>query len=181
MKNKIFILLVILLLVFTVSGCKTKVENEIVGIVTETSDGGGFRVKVIGGFQEDLMQVQMQNKTKYEEGIDNVIKVGNAVGFTIEDEIMESYPVQTKAKRILWNEGVITGKILSSGETAILLQVSLGFDAKMLQAHITDETIFYSNIPKITEKGKVIGFTITGEILETEPQQVYVKRFVTYE
>lgn len=180
MKSKVLILLVILSLVLTVSGCKTKVGNEIVGIVTETSEGG-FRVKVIGGFQEDLMQVHIQDKTKYEDGTDKEIKVGNAVGFTIEDEIMESYPVQTKAKKILWNEAVITGKILSSGETAILFQVSSGFDAKMLQAHITDETIFYSNIPKLTEKGKMIGLTITGKILETEPQQVYVKRFLTYE
>lgn len=181
MKNRILIFLVIISLVLAVSGCKTKVENEIVGIVTELSDGGGFRVRVIGGFQEDFMQVHMQDKTKYEEGVDSNIKIGNAVGFTIEDEIMESYPVQTKAKKILWNENVITGKILSSGETAILLQVSSGFDSKMLQAHITEDTIFYSNIPKVTEKGKVIGFTMTDEILETEPQQVYVKRFVTYE
>ena len=101
--------------------------------------------------------------------------------FTIEDEVMESYPVQTTVKKILWNEQIITGKILSAGETAMLIKITEGFDSSMVQAHITEDTIFYNNIPALTEKGKTIGFTITGEILETEPPQVYVKRFVIYE
>ncbi len=181
MKNKLLTIMIIISLVFTFAGCKKADDVEIAGIVMEVSESGGFRVKVIGGFQEDLMQVHMSDKIKYEEGVDEVIKVGNAVGFTIEDEVMESYPVQKTVKKILWNEQIITGKILSAGETAMLIKITEGFDSSMVQAHITEDTIFYNNIPALTEKGKTIGFIITGEILETEPPQVYVKRFVIYE
>lgn len=181
MKKRLLILLIIVSVLFAFTGCKKEDATEIAGIVTEVSEGGGFRVQVIGGFPEDLMQVHLSDKIKYEEGIDRDIKVGNAVGFVITGDVMESYPVQVTAKNILWNESVVTGKILSAGSEAVLIQVDSGFDAKMLQVLITEETIFYSNIPAVTEKGKTIGFTITGDILDTEPQQVYVKRFVTYE
>ena len=181
MKNKLLIIIVIFSLVFAFAGCKKTDDVEVAGIVTEVSASGGFRVEIIGGFAEDLMQVHMSDKIKYEDGVDEIIKVGNAIGFTIEDEIMESYPVQTTVKKILWNEQVITGKILSAGETAMLVNIIEGFDSSMVQAHIDEDTIFYNNIPTLTEKGKTIGFTITGEILESEPPQIYVKRFVIYE
>jgi len=181
MKNKLFILLAIVSLVFAFTGCKTEDDTEIAGVVTEVSESGGFRVEVIGGFQEDLMQVHLADKIKYGEDVDKNIAVGNAVGFTITGDVAESYPVQVTATKILWNEPVITGKILSAGDEALLIQVISGIDSKMLQAHIIEETVFYNNIPTVTEKGKIIGFTITGEILESEPPQVYVKRFVTYE
>ncbi len=180
MKNKLLILLVILVFIFAFAGCKAKDDTEIAGVVIETSEGGGFRVEIIGGFQEDLMQVHMSDKVKYEEGTDENIQIGNAVGFTIGDEVMESYPVQATAKKILWNEKVITGEILSDGDAAILIKVQTGFDSQLLQAHITEETIFYKNIPALTEKGKIIGFTTMGETLDTEPPQVFVKRFVIY-
>ena len=181
MKNKLLILLIIIAMVMTITGCEKEDKTEIAGIVIEASESGGFRVQVIGGFQEDLMQVHLSDKINYEEGVDETISVGNAVGFYITGDVAESYPVQVTATRILWNESVITGKILSAGETSILLQVESGFDSKMLQALVTEDTLFYSNIPSLTEKGNIIGFTITGEILETEPPQVYVKRFVTYD
>ena len=181
MKSKILILLIIVGLLMAFTGCKKDDGPEIVGIVTEVSESGGFRVMVIGGYAEDLMQVHLDKKIKYEEGIDEKIDVGNAVGFIITGDVAESYPVQVTATKILLNEPVITGKILSAGESAILIQVESGFDSKMLQAMITEDTIFYSNIPTVTEKGKTIGFTITGEILESDPPRVYVKRFVTYE
>ena len=181
MKNKLLIIIVIFSLVFAFAGCKKADDVEIAGIVIEVSDSGGFRVEVIGGFAEDLMQVHMSDKIKYEEGVDEVIKVGNAIGFTIEDEVMESYPVQATVKKILWNEQIIIGEILSAGETAMLVKITDGFDSSMVQAHIKENTIFYNNIPTLTEKGKTIGFTITGEILESDPPQVYIKRFVIYE
>lgn len=181
MKKRILILLIIVSLAMVFAGCQKEDDTEIAGIITEVSSGGGFRVQVIGGFTEDLMQVHLSDKIKYEDGVDQNLEIGNAVGFYITGDVAESYPVQVTATRILWNEPIITGKILSAGETAILLQVETGFDSKMLQARITEDTVFYSNIPSLVEKGKIIGFTITGEILETDPPQVYVKRFVTYE
>lgn len=181
MKNKLLIILIIISVIFTVVGCKKADETEIVGIVTEVSESGGFRVNVIGGYSEDLMQVHLSDKIKYEDGVDEIIAVGNAVGFNITGDVAESYPVQVTATKILWNEAVIYGKILSAGEGAMLIQVTEGFESKMLQAFIIEKTIFYNNIPTVTEKGKVIGFTITGEIRESEPPQVDVKRFVTYE
>jgi hypothetical protein len=181
MKSKFLIFILIIGLVVGFAGCKKDNGPEIAGIVTEVSESGGFRVMVIGGYAEDLMQVHLDKKIKYEEGIDETIKVGNAVGFIITGDVAESYPVQATATKILWNEPVITGKILSAGETSILVQVESGFDSKMLQALITGDTIFYNNIPNITEKGKSISFTITGEIMESDPPQVYVKRFVNYE
>ncbi len=181
MKKKLIILLVILSVIVVFAGCKKEEGPEIAGIVLEVSESGGFRVQVIGGYAEDLMQVKLDKKIKYEEGVDETIKAGNAVGFRITGDVAESYPVQATATRILWNEPVITGKILSAGDEAILLQVEEGLDSKLLQAWITEDTIFYSNIPSVTEKGKTIGFTITGEILESDPPQAYVKRFITYE
>jgi len=181
MKNKLFIILIIISVAFTFAGCKKTDDVEIAGIVTEVSESGGFRVNVIGGFQEDLMQVHLSNKIQYEEGVDKIISIGNVVGFNITGDVAESYPVQVTATRILWNEAVITGTILSAGESAMLIKVTEGFDSSMLQAYITEETVFYNNIPNLTEKGKTIGFTITGEIRESEPPQVDVKRFVIYE
>lgn len=181
MKNKLLTIMIIFSLVFAFTGCKKADDVEIAGIVIEVSDSGGFRVEVIGGFAEDLMQVHMSDKIKYEEGVDEVIKVGNAIGFTIEDEVMESYPVQATVKKILWNEQIIIGEILSAGETAMLVKITGGFDSKMVQAYINEDTIFYNNIPTLTEKGKTIGFTITGDIRESDPPQVDVKRFVIYE
>jgi len=181
MKKKLIILLIIVSITMVFAGCQKEDDTEIAGIITEVTQGGGFRVQVIGGFTEDLMQVHLSDKIKYEEGVDQTFEVGNAVGFYITGDVAESYPVQVTATRILWNEPVITGKILSAGEEAILIQVISGFDGNMLQARVTEDTIFYSNIPSLTEKGKIIGFTITGEILESDPPQVFVKRFVSYE
>lgn len=181
MKKKLIILLVIISVISMLSGCKKDDGPEIAGIVLDVTESGGFRIQVIGGYAEDLMQVHLDKKIKYEEGVDETIKVGNAVGFRITGDVAESYPVQVTATTILWNEPVIKGTILSAGDKAILLQVEEGFDSDLLQARITEDTLFYSNIPTVTEKGKTIGFTITGEILESDPPQVYVKRFVTYE
>lgn len=181
MKKNLIIFLVIISVILVFTGCKKDEGPEIAGIVLEVSESGGFRIQVIEGYDEDLMQVNLGKKIKYEEGIDEIIKVGNAVGFRITGDVAESYPVQVTATKILWNQPVITGKILSAGDTAMLIQVESGFDSRMLQAHITEETIFYNNIPDITQKGKTVGFTITGEILETEPPQVFIKRLVTYE
>ena len=181
MKKTILIFLIIISVIFVFTGCKKEEGPEIAGIVLEVSESGGFRVQVIGGYAEDLMQVHLDKKIKYEEGVDEIIKAGNAVGFIITGDVAESYPVQVTATKILWNEPVITGKVLSAGPTSLLIEVIEGFDGKLMQVHITEESMFYSNIPDLLEKGKNVGFTITGEIMESDPVQVFAKRFVTYE
>lgn len=181
MSKRTCLILLICLLIFTTVSCNGKDDgNEITGIVTETGNND-FLIQVIDGYQEDEMKVNITRKTKFEEGVSEQISVGNAIGFTIKNEVMESYPVQAEAKTIKWNEMIVKGNILSAGENALLLKVTEGLDSDLIQVLINEECLFYNNIPEIMEKDKMVGFTITGEIIGSNPIQVYAKRFVVYE
>ncbi|MFO7611131.1 MAG: hypothetical protein R6W99_01400 [Clostridia bacterium] len=181
MAKKIVLIILVVLIAATFAGCGGKESDpEIVGIVSE-ADKDGFIVDVIGGFQEDIMHVYITKKTKFAEGITYEMAPGSVVGFTIEGEVRESYPVQVDAKNIIWNEETITGTILSAGDKALLVSVSGDNKTVLMQVLITDETLFYNNIPPLMEKTRTVGFTISGETPGTEPIQVFAKRFVTYD
>lgn len=181
MKKTILMIFALIIAVSLVS-CSRGDDQVIIGRVTETNENGGFRIEVLDGFAEDIMQVGVEDKLKYEDGVTSEdIKNGVVIGLTIEDRIMESYPVQVIAKRIMWVETVITGTILSVGDEAMLINVSEGYDQGMMQVWFQEETLFYGDIPTLMEKQKTVGFTITGEVMESEPVQAYAKRIVTYE
>ncbi|MBN2557483.1 MAG: hypothetical protein JXB33_01870 [Clostridia bacterium] len=181
MAKKIIFIILAVLIAAAFTGCGEKDSDpEIVGIISETQDGS-FNVDVIGGFQEDIMKVYITKKTKFAEGATNEMAVGMAVGFTIEGDVRESYPVQVDARKIRWNEEIITGTILSAGETALLVSVAGEGKTVLMQVLITEETLFYNNIPPLMEKTRTVGFTISGENPGTEPIQVFTKRIVTYD
>jgi|GEM_PF-2169898 len=182
MMKKAILMIFVLIMVVSVVSCGGKDYQVIIGLVTESTESGGFRVEVLDGFAEDLMQVHVDDKVKYEDGVERAdIKPGVVVSFTIGDEVMESYPVQVNAKKILWTENVITAKILSAGEDAALVMIEDGYTPGMMQVWIEEETVFHRNIPKVMEKQKTVKFTIKDEVLESEPVQGFAIRFVSYE
>jgi hypothetical protein len=182
MMKKIILLMFILIMVVTVVSCGGNNDLEIVGIVIETNESGGFLIDVLDGYAEDKMQVHVDNKVKFEEGVAATdIVPGVVIGITIKNEVMESYPVQANATKILWTEDVVSGTILSVGEEAALLNIEEGYDTGMMQLWFEDETIFYRDIPKLMEKQKKISFTMKDEVLETEPIQGFAIRIISYE
>ena len=179
MKHVSVVVLVIISIVLFI-GCSRDEGLEIVGIVTETVDGGGFMIEVIDGYQEDAMHVHVDKKTKTDDTVSADVEVGSVVGLMISDEVMESYPVQATAQRIMWVEPIIRGEILSAGPTSLLIMVTEGFAEDLMQVHLTEATVFYKNIPSDMDKNMVIGLTITGEIMESSPVQVFAKRILVY-
>ena len=180
--KKIIVLIFILIMVVSVVSCNGKNDMEITGIVIETNESGGFLIDVLEGYAEDKMQVHVDDKVKFEEGVTQAdIVPGVVIGLTIKDEVMESYPVQATATKILWTRAVIKGTILSAGEDAVLVQVEEGYDTSMMQVWIEDDTMFYRNIPRLMEKQKKITFTIKDEVMESDPVQGYAIAIVDYE
>ena len=155
MMKKTIIMIFVLIMAVSVVSCGGNNEIEITGVVVETNDSGGFLIDVLDGYAEDKMLVHVDEKVKFEEGVTQAdIVPGVVIGVTIKNEVMESYPVQATAKRILWTENVIKGTILSAGEEAVLVSIDEGYDTKMMQLWIEEETIFYKNIPRVMEKQK---------------------------
>jgi len=180
--KKTILMIFILIMVVSVVSCGGNTELEITGIVIETNDSGGFLIDVLDGYAEDKMQVHVDGKVKFEDGVTaEDIVPGVVIGVAIKNEVMESYPVQATAKRILWTETVIKGTVLSAGEDAVLVSIEEGYDTKMMQLWLEDETIFYRNIPRLMEKQKKIAFTIKDGVLESEPVQGFAIRILSYE
>ena len=172
----------ILIMVVSVVSCGGNNDIEITGVIIETNESGGFLIDVLDGYAEDIMQVIMGDKVKFEEGVtDADIKPGVVVGLTIKHEVMESYPVQANATKILWTESVVSGTILSVGEEAALLNIESGYETGMMQLWFEEETIFYRDIPRLMEKQKKVSFTMKEEVLETEPIQGFAIRIISYE
>lgn len=181
MIKKTILMIFILILAVSVVSCGNN-DIEIVGIVVEVNDSGGFLIDVLDGYAEDKMQVHTDDKLKFEDGVTAEDIIPNVViGLTIKNEVMESYPVQVNAKNILWTEPIIKGTILSVGKEAALLSIEEGYDTRMMQLWIEEKTIFYRNIPRTMEKQKSIRFTIKPKVLETEPVQGFAVRIISYE
>jgi hypothetical protein len=182
MMKKTILVIFILIMVMTVVSCGGNNDLEIVGIVIETNESGGFLIDVLDGYAEDKMQVIMGDKVKFEEGVAATdIVPGVVIGITIKNEVMESYPVQANATKILWTEVIVSGTILSVGEEAALLSIEEGYDTGMMQLWFEEDTIFYRDIPRLMEKQKKISFTMKDEVLETEPIQGFAIRIISYE
>jgi hypothetical protein len=180
-KKTLLVILVIVLAVSVVS-CGGKNNTEVIGVVLEVNESGGFLIDILEGYAEDKMQVHLDKRIKYEEGVEQSdITPGVVVGIYIKDEVMESYPVQATATRILWTENIVTGKILSVGEEAALINVTDGIDVDMMQLWFEEETVFHRDIPRIMEKQKTITFTMKDEVLESEPIQGFAIRIISYE
>jgi hypothetical protein len=176
-----------ILLIFSIIGimtvsCGGNGGVTVVGVV-EQADENGFLIDVTEGYAENRMQVHITKKTDYDQSAMDMLGPGAAVGVVIEDEVMESYPVQANAIEIEWVERVVTGTVLSAGESSVLFKIEEGHEAGMLQVLIDEETVFHGGIPRILEKQKTAGFTIDvmEEPLDTDPVAVKAKRFVTYE
>ena len=180
--KKALVMIFILILIVSAVSCGGKNDIEVVGIVLEVNESGGFLIDVLDGYAEDKMQVHLDKRIEYEDGVTQEdIVPGVVVGIYIKDEVMESYPVQATATSILWTEKIVTGVILSAGEDAVLISVTEGYDADLMQLWLEEDTVFYRNIPRVMEKQKTVSFTMKDEVLETEPIQGFAIRIVNYE
>lgn len=61
MKKRILIVLLVILMILSVTSCKND-DTEIVGLVTGYNESCCFSIDIIDGFQEDIMQVNMDEK-----------------------------------------------------------------------------------------------------------------------
>jgi len=182
MMKKTISMIFILMMVISFVSCGGSNELEITGVVVEVNESGGFLIDVLDGYAEDKMQVHVDEKAKFEEGVvpDDIVP-GVVIGVVIKNEVMESYPVQANAKRILWTEDVLNGTILSVGEEAMLVNIEEGDYKGMMQMWIEEETVFHRNIPRLMEKQHKVAFTIKDKILKSEPVQGFAVRIVSYE
>lgn len=179
--KKTLLMIFILILVVSVVSCGGKEDTEVIGVVLEVNESGGFLIDVLEGYAEDKMQVGLDKRIKYEKGVEQAdIVPGVVVGINIKDGVMESYPVQATASKILWTEKIVKGEILSVGEEAALIKVTEGYDVDMMQLWLEEETVFHGDIPRIMEKQRTISFTMKDEVLESEPIQGFAIRIVSY-
>ncbi|MFO7636631.1 MAG: hypothetical protein R6W96_04920 [Clostridia bacterium] len=102
MKKKILLFMMVLALLGT-GGCKAKEYQVITGLILSAGPES-FLIQVTSGSDEDLMQVHITDKTKFEKGIPALLEKGKTVSLSTDGRVLESYPVQVYAVRILTYE-----------------------------------------------------------------------------
>lgn len=98
-----WLLLILIISTTMIAGCTTKEYRTVSGLIL-SAGSESILIQVTEGFDGDMMQIHITDKTKFERGIPQLLEKGKTVTLTIEDEIMESHPVQARAVRILKHE-----------------------------------------------------------------------------
>ena len=106
MKKRIILIILVVIMLMSAS-CQTK-EYQIIAGKILSAGAESMLIQVTEGSEEDMLQVHITDKTKFEKGIPSTLEKGGQVRLSIDDEILDSYPAQVYAIKILEYESPST-------------------------------------------------------------------------